>query len=65
MKFKNIIFLSIIFCVCLLPFRVDAQIKEIWDKDLDLSDSISASIVKVDDGVILMNMRAVLVIIMY
>lgn len=55
MKYKKYFLLIAIFCVCFFPIRTDAKINEVWDKTLDLSDSVSASIVKVDDGVILMQ----------
>lgn len=55
MKYKKYFLLIAIFCVCFFPIRTDAKIQEVWDKTLDLSDSVSASIVKVDDGVILMQ----------
>lgn len=55
MKYRKYFLLIAIFCVCFFPIRTDAKIQEVWDKTLDLSDSVSASIVKVDDGVILMQ----------
>lgn len=38
----------------LLPIKVHAQ-EQLWGQKLDLNDSVSSSIVKVEDGIIIMQ----------
>lgn len=55
MNKKYFIILLLVVLFSIFPMQANAKVEEEWDVSLDLSDSVSSSIAKVDDGIVLMQ----------
>lgn len=53
---KYLVFILVVGAFILIsPFKVSAAVEEEWSQKLDLSDSVSSSIIELDDGVIVIQ----------
>lgn len=53
---KNLAFvLAVATFIFISPFSVSAGAEEEWNQKLDLSDSVSSSVIKLDDGIVVMR----------
>ena len=52
---KKVLFIFAVGILLLMPFYVNADVVQEWNKPLNLSNSISSSIIEVEDGVIVMQ----------
>lgn len=53
---KNLAFVLVVATfIFISPFSVSAGAEEEWNKELNLSDSVSSSIIKLDDGLVVMQ----------
>lgn len=53
-KYLNIVLVVAAF-IFISPFSVSAAAEEEWGEKLDLSDSVSSSVIKLDDGIVVMK----------